>query len=621
MSEARLIDALGRVAEGGLRVREEAIAELLATPPARLVPFLVARISEPVYRIRNAALEVLGRLGETGLDELARQALEVNDETRMFLAPVLGNIQHPAALDLLHGWLRAEDPNLVAMTCEAVARHRHPASIEELAALIDRDPWMAGPAITAIGRIGHPAGRGPLLRALNHEEHCMFAVGALGRLADPTTWPALAAVLEDDPGLIAVVIDDLDPLLARLSPVQVRAGIGAQHVWREAVMDALGAATPAPAAARLAAALELAEAAPRLIEVYLEADENDVILEALQHLPGADHALRVRLDDALGDEASRRSVRLVGALLPEAGDVLMRFLAHPAESVRLEIVVDLDRRSLVPELLAALLSDPDALVRSMALQVLRRRWEEPGLARRIAEEIDADALPIDVLEALAAEAPAELADAVGSSVRRRVDAKADGNARRLRWSYEARRNPEALLARIADPALSEAELLELLPLAAGLADASALPVLVALARRPQPAVAYAAAEALVRHPLLKPDVLVGLLRETPHLALRTVLAAWAADHGEGWTLIDDLLALRGPHEEALEREILRALRRHRPGPAKARFRLALESGSWRLQIEGLRGLEAVGEVEAWLTWQDRIHPLAREVLEAGRSSI
>lgn len=85
-------------------------------------------------------------------------------------------------------------------------------------------------------------------------------------------------------------------------------------------------------------------------------------------------------------------------------------------------------------------------------------------------------------------------------------------------------------------------------------------------------------------------------------------------------MIDDLLALRGPHEEELEREILRAVRRHRPEPAKVRFRRALESGSWRLQIEGLRGLEAIGEAEAWSTWRDRLDPLAREVLESGRSA-
>lgn len=616
MTSERLDAALRTVAEGGLRAREEAAAELLAVPVEKLVGFLLSRIPAPVFRLRNTALELLARLGPAGLEALSAHVPNLDDEVRMFLAPVLGEMQDARALALLHEWLGAEDVNLVAMACEAVGRYRNPSSVPMLAALVERDPWMAGPAITAIGRIGDPSGREPLLAALGDEEHRLFAVGALGQLADVGTWPALAAALAKDPGLIPVALPDLDSLLAKLSAPELRGAIADPQPWAAAAIQSLTPEAWSPAAVRLLGALAEPGVAARLIDLYLDYDEHEVILEALRQLPDASHALRIRLDDALGDEATRRAVRLISELLPEAGATMLGLLAHPSGSVRLEIVVAMERRGFEPEILAALLGDPDVLVRGMAMQVLRRHWDDHDTAARIADELDPDALAEDVLEALAVEGPPVLADAVADAAGRRIGAGVGQAARRLRRSLDARRDPDALLEELAAADTPVDEIIELLPLAAGIEGRRAIELLLRLARHREPALAYAAGEALCRHADVLATDLVPLLRPTPPAELLTVLAAWAASSPDGGALLPHLPRAAGAHMVEVEVELLRAWRRHAPTDAQARFTTALSSREWRVQLEGLRGLEAAGMVDARRRWLDHLDPLAREVLDA-----
>ncbi len=616
MTSERLDAALRTVAEGGLRAREEAAAELLAVPVEKLVGFLLSRIPAPVFRLRNTALELLARLGPAGLEALSAHVPNLDDEVRMFLAPVLGEMQDARALALLHEWLGAEDVNLVAMACEAVGRYRNPSSVPMLAALVERDPWMAGPAITAIGRIGDPSGREPLLAALGDEEHRLFAVGALGQLADVGTWPALAAALAKDPGLIPVALPDLDSLLAKLSAPELRGAIADPQPWAAAAIQSLTPEAWSPAAVRLLGALVEPGVAARLIDLYLDYDEHEVILEALRQLPDASHALRIRLDDALGDEATRRAVRLISELLPEAGATMLGLLAHPSGSVRLEIVVAMERRGFEPEILAALLGDPDVLVRGMAMQVLRRHWDDHDTAARIADELDPDALAEDVLEALAVEGPPVLADAVADAAGRRIGAGVGQAARRLRRSLDARRDPDALLEELAAADTPVDEIIELLPLAAGIEGRRAIELLLRLARHREPALAYAAGEALCRHADVLATDLVPLLRPTPPAELLTVLAAWAASSPDGGALLPHLPRAAGAHMVEVEVELLRAWRRHAPTDAQARFTTALSSREWRVQLEGLRGLEAAGMVDARRRWLDHLDPLAREVLDA-----
>lgn len=620
MTLSELDSALQAVAEGGLRAREEAIAKLLAAPTDELVGFLVGRIPEPAYRLRNAALEVLARLGPTGLSALTARLPSLDDEARMFLAPVLGEMQDPQALAILHDWLRGDDPNLVAMTCEAVGRYRNPASLPLLIELVERDPWTAGPAMTAIGRIGDPAGRPPLLAALADEDHRLFAVCALGQLGDVEAWPPLAAALAADPDLIPVALPDLDPLLARLPAPEVRAAIHDEQPWLEAAAQILADEQPSPAAVRLVGALAQPGSAARLIDLYLDRDEHEAVVGALRQLPDAAHALRVRMDDALGDEATRRAVRLVAEVLPEAGAALLELLAHPSGAVRLEIVVAMERRGFEPEILAALLADPDALVRGMALQVLRRHWHQPSLADRVAAELDPAALAYDVLEVLAIEAPPALAAAVAGAAGRLGDDAANGRARRLRRSLDARRDPEALLAELAATDAPPADWIEILPLAATVPDRRAVEWLQRLAGSRDPALAWAAGEALIRHPAVGAADLAPLLQGAPPPELIMVLAAWAAASPEGDVLLPHLPRERGRWGPELEVELLRAWRRHAPSEAKARFTAALSAPEWRLQLEGLRGLEAAGMCDVRGQWRDRIDPLAREVLDAEAAS-
>lgn len=608
---------LEALATGGLRLREEAMARLLGRPADDLVSAMLAAVSGRDFRLRNAALEVLARLGPASLPLLAARLQDADDEQRMFIAPVLADFRTPAALDLLHGWLASEDPNLVAMSCEAVGRVGDAASVDPLLRLLDADVWMAGPAVTALGELGRPEALPALLVALENPDLRMFAAGAVARIGDASAWPSLAAVLREEPDLIGLVLPEFAPLAERLDPEAFRAEAGeALEDWLLAARTMLldPGATP-EAAARVLALAGHGEDAAVLVNRILDVEENEAVFAAIRQLAGGAAALRNRLDAGLEDESLRRAVRLIFDLLEDADRWALDLLAHPAESVRLEIVLHAGRRNFVPELAVALLSDPDNMVRGMAIEGLRAHWNDPAMAARLAEELDPDSLPGDVLQALILEAPPVISGMLGRALPRPApDAGSEAASRRLYWTVTAREDPAAFLERLADPELATSERLLMVGMVAGIPGRAAAATLAGMLDVADPALAYAAAEALVRHPELEPDDLRPLLLRDS-IPLRTVLAAWVADNDRGDAWVEALLAWPRPLPDELEREVLRAARRHAPELARARFAEALDSGVWFLQVEGVRGLQAAGISDARARHADRLLPLATEVLD------
>src|SRR5690606_29018129 len=103
-------------------------------------------------------------------------------------------------------------------------------------------------------------------------------------------------------------------------------------------------ATP-EAAARVLALAGHGEDAAVLVNRILDVEENEAVFAAIRQLAGGAAALRNRLDAGLEDESLRRAVRLIFDLLEDADRWALDLLAHPAESVRLEIVLHAGRRN------------------------------------------------------------------------------------------------------------------------------------------------------------------------------------------------------------------------------------------------------------------------------------
>lgn len=610
----KIEEDLELVAHGGLRAREEAISRLLAGSTEERLDVLLEQVAVGGFARRNAALEVLGRIGAEAWPELEDRLPHLSDQTRMFLAPILAEYPDDRVLERLHLWLESDDPNLVAAVCEALGRMGDRRSVPALATIVRSDPWMAAPAIDAVGHIGGPEALPLLEEALAEEEYRPFAVGALGELGDPAAWPALAAAVREEPTFAAVALDHLEPLLRQLDADAIAAEATPRSVWLPAAREGLERDGSFYASVRLLGALRDAGSVPRLLERYLNDGEEEAIPAELARIPGARGFLRERLTEQLSDEECRRAVRLIFELLPEATEVVLDYLAHPSAAVRLEVVVYLGRLgSFGVRALTEMLSDPDELVRRTAFQALKARWSSRDAVETIDAALDVESVPEDMLERLALEGPEVVVERISGHLRG-LEGRRGRSEDRLHVRLEAREHPDQVMQEVLSRGDGEAVELDAVPVIAALDSDDAARWLAEVAVVGREGVRYVAAESLGNHPRAGVVEFERLLRESTDPAVLAVAAAWAAEHGT------DAAALR-PVLEGLpvqtvpetEREILRALRVLAPGRQQRRFERSLRAEPWFLQLEAVRGLSGSGGGREEVP--EQIHPLVREVLE------
>lgn len=512
MSKARNLDALiAQVASGGLQTREEAASKLFQLPSGELVEFLFARIEAKNFRERNAAIELVGRLGPAAWEEIAPRVERLSNEGKMFVAPVFADFRDPRTLAVLHSWAVSKNPNLAATVCDTLAKIADPSSIPVLRDLANADIWMAGPALTALGRIGRPEVVPILEQYLADDDLRPFAVGALATVAHPDAWGPLSRGVREDETLAGIALENAEPLFKKLPLSLVRRYAQPKNVWVFAAREGLKNVNARLASAKIIAALEDTGSLRKLIEIYLFEADDDVLRDAVCAMPTSREVIDEYAARLLGDEATRRLVQL---MLSGGGgkiDTSLRFLAHPAAAVRLEMVLGL-RRYVKSRagLFASLLNDPDDVVRTTALQALRDNWHEPEVMQKIAAEIDFASMPQDTILLLTREAPEPIPRLIreylgGLGSRRRSDQE---SVHRL---LELRANPKAAIERLTREPNKKAWQTDEITALGSVDDASVVQLLTDLLRDRDELVRYLAAETLVAHKLTtKHDVERGL---------------------------------------------------------------------------------------------------------------
>ncbi len=601
------------VAGGGLRAREEAMSRLLDERLDPLIGFLLETIEQDDYALRNAAIEVLSRLGPVAISALSTRVDSISEAGKMFIAPAIAEYRDARVLPWMHRWLGSDDPNLVATTCEALGKLGFADSIPVLRDVVDADPWMAGPALTAMGRIGHESALPELRSALQDEDLAPFALEAMGILGDPGGWPDIAATVKADPSMASLALASIAPVFRRLGPDSIVREAAPSSLWIAAARGGLEKPDSRYASTRILGAFGDHEAIPRMIDLYIrEGDDESIPLE-LSRLDGAPEILEQAITYELNDEESQRVVRLLFALNPGGTDHALFFLAHPSPAVRLEMVLHLGvagGKYLEP--LTGMLADPDPLVRRSTLQTLKTIWKDPETADAIAREIDLQSLEPDVLENLAQEAPDTITRRIETFLASRGQERAPEEETVLLY-LEVRNKPAAMVGRMREKlGYKEMSLTELEAIC-NVAGTEVAELLAEIALNGDRELRYPAAEALFRHPDHTREQLQALIQRSREPGVLAVAAAWVELTGDSPGL--DLLAQLPPQTEPqVEWQILRALSSHGYEPAAERFERATGSSRWYVQAEALRGQLAVNQRTSASLATAQMDPLAREVL-------
>lgn len=583
-------ELIAQVATGGLKTREQAASRLLQIPRDRLVDLLYERIEDRDFAERNAAIEIIGRLGPLAWNTIESKSHALSVEGKMFVAPAIAEFRDRRTLPLLHEWARSDDPNLSATVCEALGVIGDPSSIEVLQEIASADIWMAGPAISALGRIGNKNAVPFLANLINDEDLLPFVVSALATIPDESAWGPVCEGARADPTLVGIILDYGENLLKALTPDQIRAHATPKNSWIFEAREGLKNEEARITSAIVLGALFDEASSRQLIDLYLFDTDDDHLREVIAHLSSAKEYLLSLTQQQWGDEATRRLVSLLAFVTPESFSEHLTFLAHPSASVRLETVLALyQNASEHAALLTSLLTDPDELVRKTSLQVLRDLWTTDAVAQQIADEIDFDSLPHDVLALLTKEAPKQIRYEISKYLNSKtIENRQDRQT--LKMMLEMRSQPGEVVKKLREGRAKLNLTTDEITALVSVDDKGVLDLIGELMRSNNPGTQYLAAETLVAHPLATQEVIEIALREAKSDGMIAALSSFdrCASPREFAKVLSRVSANLSPEAELA---VLQALRQLDPSAGRSRFERATESEHWFLQLEGWRGLK------------------------------
>ncbi len=402
-----LTQILEALSDSDWRVRREAISLAAQTREAgALIDALLGRVVDTDnIGLRNAAIEVLGLIGQGKAAQFARACEDANDSGRKFLIEAMGKTRDPQMIDNLEELIRGEDTNSAAAAVEAlvcIGGSRAEALLRE---------QLSAPAL--------------FLR--------ISIVEGLTRMGARVPWPELKPAVED-----AIVRRISAELLGRTGDLEAL----------EFLLELASDASPQTSAAALRAIAELArdatEARAELVERLSASNESfrQALYEALQHgdtptrqgaaylsvlcrdessLEAVIHALA---DDVVGAE-SIEALRGWGGELIEP--LLMLHRGEPRSwAIALELASELSyehadavphgTRDRIRSLIERDLIDAPDEVRAAAAQSLRW-WGDPRDCRALVGCLDSTshvvrAAATGALEALAKRVPASVEEAL-----------------------------------------------------------------------------------------------------------------------------------------------------------------------------------------------------------------
>jgi HEAT repeat protein len=391
------------------RVRKEAarVATALAQPLS-LLPDLTAAVGQSDnVGLRNAAIEVLGKLGPDVASDLLAALDHVPQQGKKFLVAALGEVGGEAVVAALARLAAEPDTNLAAAAVDALARIGGDGATRALRACLRADDtYLRLAALDALERLDTRLTWEELETLLSDRLLRRVALRALGHTGSVRAVPVLLEALEEPS---AHVVGSAAAALYRLASESgdaeraLGAGIGrigesARGALRE--LSSRGDQETRRGAALLGALLCDAEAIDGIVELAVQEELPALVARALREWGGG--AVEPLLDVYAREVGVRRAVALeLAADLSSASSVATDRVAAALRDAASdpEVEVKLSAARSIPPFAAA--GDTDLLVRlartpdervaraaADALEALAER--EHGTVERALEQVSLD---------------------------------------------------------------------------------------------------------------------------------------------------------------------------------------------------------------------------------------
>jgi len=198
--EEDLAGLFAGLADASWRVRKEAVETLLLRPRT---PEVVERVAAQLYSeenagLRNAAMEILVRLGRQSLNVLHAELKSPDHDVRKFAVDILGEIRDSESVPFLVEALGDEDENVRNAAAENLGKLRAARAVPALLDAMDiPDVWLRFTILAALSKIG---GRIDLNRLLAYKGEPLLRKAlfdCLGHVGDESVVPVLVEGLSD----------------------------------------------------------------------------------------------------------------------------------------------------------------------------------------------------------------------------------------------------------------------------------------------------------------------------------------------------------------------------------------------------------------------------------------
>lgn len=378
--ERHLQTLLNCFGDSSWRVRKQACELFLGWPKApQFLGDIVALLhAHDNAGLRNAAVEVLTRMGGQSVSCLLKEIQCSDADVRKFVLDILGDIGDESALGAMVGALGDQDQNVRNAAAENLGKLRAaPAIPALLASMATANLWFRFTILAAIAQIGAPVAASELLPYKEDPLLRKAVFDCLGKIGDSEVISILCDGLHDRMSNVRAAAALALQRIGRKHPALV--GEALQHCQlgapAEVLVELLQTSDPQVrlAAVQLLRWLADPEVAPHLLSLLDDEAMRQPAAEALIALgPPAARVLLPRWAEASSRERTYLAYLSGQIRLPEAAELLAEALDCPDSDLRMVAAQGLGligSGTLLPRLLSAL-RDPVAEVREQVVNAM-----------------------------------------------------------------------------------------------------------------------------------------------------------------------------------------------------------------------------------------------------------
>jgi HEAT repeat protein len=198
-----------------LNVREASEEALIKIGGRDVIEALLPRLKNPSTTVLNYAVEILSKIGNTGIDRIVTLLNSKDHDVRKFGCDILGNLRYADSVYDLIELLNDPHINVAIAAGEALGKLGNADAVPPLIrALHHPDTWMKCIAAEALGKIGdHQAIDALITVPLDEEPIVLYSViKAIGNLHDQRVVPYIISILRSNPMFASSAVQAIESL-------------------------------------------------------------------------------------------------------------------------------------------------------------------------------------------------------------------------------------------------------------------------------------------------------------------------------------------------------------------------------------------------------------------------